>query len=73
MAQDKEFNLSEKIGYVDKNHVKVGTANANAVLLVKEVKEFIRLLKEEMTSFRGVHQKLVFIEKLNQLAGDKLI
>jgi len=40
----EEFNLSDYIGYVDKNHIKVGTENANAVILVEKVKEFIKTI-----------------------------
>ena len=41
------MSLNDKISYVDKFHVKVGTKNANAVLLVKYIKEFQKELKEE--------------------------
>ena len=40
--------LDKKIGYVDKTHIKVGTENANAVLLVKHVRASIQELKEKL-------------------------
>lgn len=51
------MSLSDKIGYVDKNHIKVGTENANAVLGIKDVKEFIRFEKARRENQLRIHWK----------------
>ena len=63
-----EFNLSEKI----KEHFYDVDAHAMAPFIdLIDVKEFIRLLKEEFPINCKEHHK--FHNKIDKLAGDKLI
>ena len=57
VASEKEFNLSEKI--IDDHF--------NTLLKTKDVKEFIRRLKEEWLDAEAVHKTI------DKLAGEKLI
>ena len=77
------FNLSEKIGYWgtdDKFHIDVEPYKMDTDILdVKDVKEFIRLLKEELKSYLSDYDNskadiMLELEQfiLPQLAGDKL-
>ena len=70
----KEFNLSEKIGYVDDYHIvdekDVHPATKQAVFEIEDVKEFIRILKEELK----VHEKInpLICKRIDALAGEQL-
>jgi hypothetical protein len=75
-----EFNLSDKICEVDDYEVgrNVHPATRMLVLELEDVKEFIRLLKEEFLQDRikNLHiNNLEFYarEVIDNLAGDKLI
>lgn len=57
----EDFNLSEK-------RISAGT---NYIYKQKDVKEFIRLLKEEIKE-KYKWNKKVFFELIDKLAGDKL-
>jgi hypothetical protein len=61
---NKEFNLSEKEWY----------DGAMYLYNKEDVKEFIRLLKENIvkqTSWNGILKDMIF-EEIDKLAGDKL-
>lgn len=68
---EKEFDLSKKI-----NKNAMGIINGDYVIMVKDVQEFIRLLKEKIDkSFDDDFlQEKDFIKKdiIDKLAGDKL-
>ncbi len=60
---EKEFNLSEKIGFAHPDD-----------LWTQDVKKFIKLLKEEYIKFRrGELEENFFDLVVDRLAGDKLI
>lgn len=63
---EKEFNLSEKIGNFPAD--KVG----NNLIWVKDIKEFIKLLKEYIR-LTCVTQPFNLLAEIDKLAGDKLI
>lgn len=56
----EQFNLSEKIRKDDESYLWT-----EGVIDMEDVKEFIKLLKEELHG--------MFDDEINQLAGDKLI
>jgi hypothetical protein len=59
----KEFNLSEKMFEVLRNK-KIQNA-----ILTEDIKEFIRLIKEEFNPSR-LHSRLDIIRVIDRLAGD---
>ena len=63
-----EFNLSEKI--IGKRKVKLGELE---ILDVVDVKEFIRLLKEEAKGKLNPDDAYWFIQFIEKRAGEKLI
>ena len=75
METKKEFNLSEKITANMKESSWCGDGHPTSFdnipsIYVKDVKEFIKKIKEELHS---VHSDKEFREIINHLAGDKLI
>jgi len=65
----KEINLSEK------NIILFGREGIPTVYLEKDVKEFIKLLKEELKPNRGYKtiSFRIICETIDKLAGDDLI
>lgn len=70
----KEFNLSEKIKTKHEfNYQHQGFHSDPELLEVTDVKEFIRLLKEELLIFgKDIEEKQQILNKINKLVGDKL-
>ena len=71
----EEFNLSEKVFVCDKSFI--FDDMRKGVILKEDVKEFIKLLKESFIdtdehNYFG-YTKTRILEKINKLAGDKLI
>ena len=67
--ETKEFNLSEKID-------KTTLLQFENVILVKDIKEFIRLLKDEywkIQANKGCLTFQQFLTLIDKLAGNKLI
>lgn len=60
-----EFNLSEKA------MVMIGKGSELDIYASKAVKEFIKLLKEEMCILKGTHKEE--FKLIDKLAGSKLI
>ena len=71
----KEFNLSDKIRYVEDYNLSdekvVHQAVEVGVVEIKDVKEFIRLLKEKIKSNSGCEYMLNW-EDIDKIAGEKL-
>lgn len=67
----KEFNLSEKItNVVNLNNVDISS------IPVKDIKEFIKLLKDKLETINGGNWTAIkynIYKKIDKLAGDKLI
>jgi len=72
MKTKEEFNLSEKIGISDELCMFDDNDKLIKYLDVKDVKEFIRLLKEEMKDKSGSYSEVTRLEKIDKLAGEKL-
>jgi len=64
------FNLSEKIDLIKID--KEGIILSKDVIQTKDVKEFIKLLKEILSVPPITHYQHYWEEKINKLAGDKL-
>ena len=76
-----EFNLSEKIGYVndyqivdidDTNIWSTHPATRQAIFELEDVKEFIRLLKEDLSKYDAVLSNGRTFAIIDKLAGKKL-
>jgi len=67
----KEFNLSEKIDYGISVESSKRHPWGQYIIFVRDVKEFIRLLKEKTYYDDIVTEE--FHKKIDKLAGDKLI
>jgi len=77
---EEEFNLSER-RRIFKEGEEIWTDGTNEILLVEDVKEFIKRLKEELTDkeFIGMWQSMRIFQVqeqikyvIDKLAGDKL-
>ena len=72
---EKEFNLSDKLNYATANDSLVVD---DAFILAKDVKEFIRLLKDEIKSNIAGSEKFYndnpenLLDFIDKLSGDKL-
>lgn len=77
---NKEFNLSDKTGCEDTSdefvHWDENNDLFNKYLKVEDVREAVRLLKQEILNFSihntGVHRGFL-IQKINEIFGSKLI
>jgi len=71
-----EFNLSEKRKFVRKNELfnklKIHALDKHKVYPEEDIKEFIRLLKEEMKNVQYPFDVYKYLEKIDKLAGDSL-
>ena len=61
----KEFNLSKKETFMTNDEILWKKE--------KDVKEFIKRLKEECFSIKGGRQRVLLENDIDKLAGDKLI
>lgn len=75
----KEFVLSDRIR-IFKEGEEIWTDGTNEIILVEDVKEFIRLLKEEVENQIEAKQKWInagqseaIKDIIDRIAGDKLI
>ena len=83
---EEEFNLSERIWEFDWNEYEYGNEKEymikEEVILLKDVKEFIRRLKEEFACYdvemqavicKGKNVLTILDEIIDKLAGERLI
>jgi hypothetical protein len=70
----EEFNLSEKIDFEEVDRGIAGKFS-RASILVSDVKEFMRLLKEkfEYMPYSRIHYGKDIMKEIDKLAGEKLI
>ena len=67
------MSLADTIGYVDKFHVKVGTENANAIVLVENLKKSIQEFKEFIDEeIHGSIEHHLLINKIEKVFGKEL-
>ena len=70
----EEFNLSDKIENADDGY---DTREGNKIILLKDVREFIDILKKEVDknigTFLEKYQAEIIKYTINELAGNKLI